>query len=68
MLRVYYAMLPLDYQRPGGVWWFRDLSDAEAEEFIEIMRPVAVAIRTSRRFIDHDPMAIAPPADAQVEA
>lgn len=68
MLRVYYAMLPLDYQRQGGVWWFRDMPDDEAQEFIEILRPVAVAIRTSRRFIPHDPMAIVPPEDAQVEA
>lgn len=68
MLRIYYAMVPLDIQRPGGAWWFRDLPDSDAEEFIEILRPVAVAIRTSRRFIKHDPLDIRPPEDAQVEA
>lgn len=65
MLRVYYALLPLDYQRPGGVWWFRDLTAREASEFIEAVRPIATAIRISHQFVAHDPMAIEPPAEAQ---
>jgi hypothetical protein len=64
MKRVYYSFLPLDYQRPGGVWWYRDLTDRDANDWINTLKPIAIAIRVSDCFQMHDPMSIEPPADS----
>ena len=65
MKRVYFAMLPLDTRRPGGVWWFRDMQDVEVFPFVQTMRPVCTALRISDSFPTHDLMHIAPPQDAE---
>ena len=66
MKRVYYAFLPLNTSRPGGVWWYRDMGDFEVMAFVEALRPTCTALRVSHEFPPHDPMHIAPPTDAEV--
>ncbi len=66
MKRIYYAFLPLTYQRPGGVWWYHDMLDREVDHYLEDLKVVACEIRVSSEFPEHDPMAIEPPASATV--
>lgn len=66
LTRVFYALMPLDHKRPGGVWWYRDLTFRESREFIDAIKNVATAIRVTHQFIPQDPMNINPPADAAV--
>jgi hypothetical protein len=66
LVQVFYAFIPLDYQRPGGVWWYRTLTHGEANEFIETIKSCATAIRLSTRFVVQDPDNIKPPADAAI--
>ena len=66
MKRIYYAFLPLTYQRPGGVWWYRDITDQEVDQYLNDLHPVSREIRLSDEFPQHDPMSIAPPASATV--
>lgn len=66
MKRIYYAFLPLTYQRPGGVWWYRDVLDREVEHCLEDLKVVAKEIRLSNEFPDHGLMSIEPPASAVV--
>jgi hypothetical protein len=68
MVRIYYAFLPLDTQRPGGVWWYRDFGGPyarwELPAFIQAIEPFATAMMASREFPDHGPMDVKPPASA----
>ena len=66
MLRIYYTLLPLDYKRPGGVWWYKSICKHEYEETIKWLQPIALNIRVSEKFIDHDPMNIFPPDCAKI--
>ena len=66
MKRIYYTFLPLTYQRPGGVWWYRDVLDREVEHCLEDLKVVAKEIRLSNEFPDHGLMSIEPPASAVV--
>lgn len=66
MKRIYYAFLPLTYQRPGGVWWYRDVAAHEVDQCLVYLKPVSREIRLSDEFPQHDPMSIAPPASATV--
>lgn len=66
LIQVFYAFLPTNYDRPGGVWWYKTLTSREANEFIESIRSCATAIRISTRFVVQDPDNIQPPADATI--
>ncbi len=66
MVQVFYAFMPLDYDRPGGVWWYRVMTSREVNEFIESIRSCATAIRVSTRCVVQDPDNIKPPEDATV--
>jgi hypothetical protein len=67
MKQVFFAFLPTNYERPGGVWWYRTFTNRyEMNEFIESIRSCATAIRISNRFVVQDPDNIKPPEDASV--
>ncbi len=66
MKRLYYAFLPPNYKREGGVWWFKDLAAGELQPTIDTMKPVCSAMRVSDQFPAHTLRDIQPPADALV--
>jgi hypothetical protein len=66
MKRLYYAFLPENTSRPGGVWWYKDLSDNEALQWIDSIKACACHIRLSDTFPMHDPMHINPPVDSKI--
>lgn len=66
LVRVFYALLPVNYERPGGVWWYRNLTLSESSEFIDSIKSVATAIRVTSRFEVLDPDNIRPPFDASI--
>lgn len=66
MYTVYFSLLPLDYERPGGVWWYRILGASEVDDFVGALRLVAYAIRIADGAQHHNPMSIRPPEDANI--
>lgn len=66
LTRIYYAFLPEDFDRPGGVWWYKTLTDREAAEWITNLLPVVHHLRIAHEFPEHDPLKIKPPKDAKV--
>lgn len=66
LVRVFFAFLPVNYVRPGGVWWYRNLTLGESREFIDSIKSVATAIRVTSRFELLDPNNIQPPTDASI--
>lgn len=66
LVRIYYAFLPETHQRPGGVWWYKTLPRAEAQDWIDAFLPVVQHLRVAFTFPEHGEMDIRPPADCRV--
>jgi hypothetical protein len=74
--RIYYSFLPLNYERPGGIWWDVFFQDYDAAQmYIRDIVQICAAVRVSREWYFESEadlryfqskLVIEPPLDAEV--
>ena len=77
MIRVFFAFLPLDFQRVGGVWWYRDFLNSQyqsswekARTFMTDLQPATTGLRYVKYEFPGDVpslpfLAVVPPPEAR---
>lgn len=65
MYRVYWVAQGVNWDRPGGPWWYKDFyTSDERDRFIKGLGPFAECIKTLDDTPYHHPMKIVPPPEA----